>query len=435
MRHSSRRASDKAKVPYRIKTLFHSVDGTPTTPSKFQLIHSYPNVYKVKGFLNTSEIEYFDKLCTAYGSRFESSFTEADDKTEVISEERTSNHIHLSKAQDRFVRVIEQRAADMVGLSAQCVEPLQIVSYTNGQQFTTHHDAGTLLDDGGVELVLPRRLVTFFVYLNSLPTNQGHTEFPELGLSVQPERGSAVLFSNVLTDGTPDTRTVHRACPVAHGLHKYGVNVWLCDVSMQELAHVTPVYTLKGVKSWNPSRSALALAAKEAQLFAESTTTTAACLSRDDDDAAAVVVSAAKIVTTSTRAGRASGTRGPSMGSKRPRCSLDAPNLTALARIEAAFHPTVGSASSTASLVRAPSDCQLPVASSISRSRNSDSLVAMAADIPRGGAGGGGGAAVKGVSDYMCTAPTTTSKISGEFADPACVADDYWAGHGADDYK
>ena len=116
------------------------------------------------------------------------------------------------------------------------MEPLQIVSYTRGQKFETHHDAGTLLDDGSVQPVPPRRLVTLFLYLNTLPEGQGHTEFPALGISVKPERGCGVLFCNVMPDGTIDGRTQHRAAPVFDRLYKYGVNVWITDTNFQELA-------------------------------------------------------------------------------------------------------------------------------------------------------------------------------------------------------
>jgi hypothetical protein len=84
--------------------------------------------------------------------------------------------------------------------------------------------------------VPPRRLVTLFLYLNNLPTEQGHTEFPALNISVAPQRGCGVLFSNVLSNGDIDPQTIHRAAPVHGNLKKYGVNVWLCDQSFQDLA-------------------------------------------------------------------------------------------------------------------------------------------------------------------------------------------------------
>lgn len=50
------------------------------------------------------------------------------------------------------------------GLSQVNVEPLQIVSYQPGQRFNLHHDAGTLLEDGRVPIMVPpRRLVTLFL--------------------------------------------------------------------------------------------------------------------------------------------------------------------------------------------------------------------------------------------------------------------------------
>ncbi len=40
-----------------------------------------------------------------------------------------------------------------------------------------HHDAGILdMDTGTVEITEPRRIATFFVYLNTLPNGIGHTE-------------------------------------------------------------------------------------------------------------------------------------------------------------------------------------------------------------------------------------------------------------------
>ena len=51
----------------------------------------------------------------------------------------------------------------MVGLSEKYIEPLQIVYYSDGQMFDIHHDAGTLLEDGTVDLVQPRRIITLFL--------------------------------------------------------------------------------------------------------------------------------------------------------------------------------------------------------------------------------------------------------------------------------
>ena len=125
-----------------------------------------------------------------------------------------------------------------MGLPSAFVEPLQVVSYIQGQHFDLHHDAGTLDDENkSVELVHPRRLVTLFVYLNTLPLNEGHTEFPYLNISVRPERGAAILFCNLLPSGEADFRTSHLARSITRpDMRKLGLNIWIGDTSFQSLA-------------------------------------------------------------------------------------------------------------------------------------------------------------------------------------------------------
>ena len=76
-----------------------------------------------------------------------------------------------------------------------------------------HHDAGTLESDDAdcITLAHPRRLFSFFVYLNDTPEGTGQTLFPRLitdahphGLGVQAKRRAAALWCNVLEDGQGD---------------------------------------------------------------------------------------------------------------------------------------------------------------------------------------------------------------------------------------
>lgn len=227
VRRRSLRDKKKAKtVPHRINNLFHKSDPTLGS-SKITMLRSDPNIFWVENFLSDSEIEYFDVICTNNSRHFSSSFTEDVDHKKIVSEERTSTYLQLTKAQDITTRAVECRAADMVGISSEFVEPLQIVRYTRGQQFNIHHDGGTLLDDGTVDALTPRRLVTLFIYLNSLPEGQGCTEFPLLNLKIAPKKGCALIFCNIQQTGEIDCRLVHRACPGTGNLTKYGINVRL----------------------------------------------------------------------------------------------------------------------------------------------------------------------------------------------------------------
>ena len=111
------RRQSNQPLPPRLRTLFHSdISATSSLPKKLELIHSNPNIYLVRDFLSSSELLYFDKVCTQHGKAFKSSFTENEEQQEVVSEERTSSHIHLSKGQHSLVRTVETRASDIVGL-------------------------------------------------------------------------------------------------------------------------------------------------------------------------------------------------------------------------------------------------------------------------------------------------------------------------------
>lgn len=214
-------------ISERLKSLFYRTEEhhEPRLSKKMRLIHSDPNVYFIDNFLNESELLWLDKIITLNDKQFMSSFTQNDDNEEVLSSERTSTYIYLSKSQDAVIRNIERRASELIGITSDFVEPLQIVSYTKNQQFTEHHDAGTLFDNNHVSLAEPLRYVTLFLYLNTLPEGQGHTEFPVLNLSVTPKRGCGILFCNLTSEGEPDYRLIHKACPVEGNLRKLGVNV------------------------------------------------------------------------------------------------------------------------------------------------------------------------------------------------------------------
>ncbi len=54
------------------------------------------------------------------------------------------------------------------------------------------------------------------MYLNDVPAG-GATGFPELGLSIQPRRGDAVVFYNCKPNGEPDPMTLHKGDVVEKG--------------------------------------------------------------------------------------------------------------------------------------------------------------------------------------------------------------------------
>ncbi len=71
------------------------------------------------------------------------------------------------------------------------------------------------------------RILTFFLYLSDVEEG-GETSFPQLGISIKPKKGRAVLWPSVLDSNMEemDMRMIHEAKPVTKGL-KYAANTWI----------------------------------------------------------------------------------------------------------------------------------------------------------------------------------------------------------------
>mmetsp|Transcript_15135 Transcript_15135/g.23738 ORF Transcript_15135/g.23738 Transcript_15135/m.23738 type:complete len:318 (-) Transcript_15135:155-1108(-) len=221
----------------RMKTLFVG-EGVENDP-KLRLVHKDPHVYLVKRFLKKKELLHFDQIRRSCKFNQAKSYTEAPDGRRVYSEERTSRSIYLQKYGDNLTRAIERRACELVGLPVENVEPIQVVRYNPGDYYKLHHDAGCLQKDGSVvkhSYDSATRLVTFFVYLNTDLKGEGYTAFPRIRLRVQPKRGYAVLFCNIVQDGKLDERVVHTGQAPVGGFKKYGLNIWVTSRDFHEQA-------------------------------------------------------------------------------------------------------------------------------------------------------------------------------------------------------
>jgi len=238
LRRSTRKAAPIRHLPGMFTSLFTTSSSKKIISNRLTLLTDRePFVYEIKNFLTQAEIEYVKSVVKE--RKLKRSYTDdggTTKKKKIVSEDRTSTFTFLGKFQDRLVRTIETRAADLVGLPPSHVEPIQIVSYRKGQHFDTHHDLGPWdPENDSVEFIRsPTRLATLFVYVNTVKDG-GETEFPVCKLKCQPKEGTAILWSNVKRsdkgDWIPDSRTIHRGCPV-HSGRKIGMNIWITDKNL-----------------------------------------------------------------------------------------------------------------------------------------------------------------------------------------------------------
>lgn len=127
---------------------------------------------------------------------------------------------------DPFVKKIERRLDDLLGVEPTWGETVQGQRYAPGQQFKAHHDwfhPNTSYWErettkGG------QRAWTAMIYLNNVEAG-GTTDFNELNMSIEPKQGVLLLWNNVDPDGLPNRATLHAGTPVVSGV-KYVATKW-----------------------------------------------------------------------------------------------------------------------------------------------------------------------------------------------------------------
>ncbi len=127
---------------------------------------------------------------------------------------------------DPFIKRIDSRINDLLGIDARFGETIQGQRYLPGQEFKPHHDwfhPGTVYWDSEVHRG-GQRAYTAMIYLNQVDEG-GSTDFTELGLSVEPTQGVLMMWNNADPDGLPNRKTIHAGRPVVRGA-KYVITKW-----------------------------------------------------------------------------------------------------------------------------------------------------------------------------------------------------------------
>ena len=105
-----------------------------------------------------------------------------------------------------------------------------MVRYQPGEKYEPHHDSFDTCDFAQ----RPRRHLTFLIYLNDVPGDDGPyaaygsgvTAFPRLNVQIAPKARAALVFNDVLDNGQDDERTEHAGNPPLRGV-KYAINCWI----------------------------------------------------------------------------------------------------------------------------------------------------------------------------------------------------------------
>lgn len=114
--------------------------------------------------------------------------------------------------------LVQMRMAAATGIPLRHLEGMTILHYNPGEEIRNHYDfVDPSLPDYDEEIRKNgQRIITFLVYLND-QYEGGSTDFPELGISHNGALGEGLFFTNALSDGSSDLRTLHAGRPPANG--------------------------------------------------------------------------------------------------------------------------------------------------------------------------------------------------------------------------
>jgi prolyl 4-hydroxylase len=190
-------------------------------------VHRDPWVVTLDDVIKDDEI---DALLYAVRNDFQRStdtgaYNDFGAAAKVVSKTRTSNNAWCRSEceNDPLVKRLSERIGEIVGIPQGNFESFQVLKYTEGQYYRSHHDYGS----NQRNLACGPRVLTFFMYLSDVEEG-GETKFNNLDLKVKPKKGRAVLWPSVMDQDllAQDKKTHHEAMPVTKGL-KIAANSWI----------------------------------------------------------------------------------------------------------------------------------------------------------------------------------------------------------------
>lgn len=207
---------------------------------ELQVISQHPRVFYVKSFISDYEVDEIRRLA-------EPNFRTGS----TTGEEAEAARASIARKNSKVMETVYLRAANLLKFDKNTnvdsvFEDMQVVRYDVGQEHQAHYDYSD------VKSSPESRFATLLIYLTDMPNEDagGETAFPEAyyytelelngtttkkskgkkqigvkGVKIQPKKGTAIMFYNMLEDGNVDELSIHAGLPVIEG-EKLAANLW-----------------------------------------------------------------------------------------------------------------------------------------------------------------------------------------------------------------
>lgn len=126
--------------------------------------------------------------------------------------------------EDFYLRLLQLRMATAAGCELVQGEQLIVLRYQPGERYLPHRDYFSPSALAAHRPDAGQRMTTVCVYLNPV-TAGGGTEFPDLGIRIEPQPGAAVVFDNLDAAEAPAPSSRHAGLEVESG-EKWLATLW-----------------------------------------------------------------------------------------------------------------------------------------------------------------------------------------------------------------
>ncbi|XP_016955266.2 prolyl 4-hydroxylase subunit alpha-2-like [Drosophila biarmipes] len=192
-------------------------------PIKVEELNLDPPINIYHNLINNEEIVLLKALSTPHLKR-SLFYSETNLVIEDFSNLRTCKTVRLKDSDHHsLMKKLNQRITDATSLSVVQSEDLQISNYGIAGHLYEHQDSGKSPE--GTFWVSGNRVITALYYLSDVELG-GETVFPFLDLRVRTQKGSLLVWYNLLLNGTSDWRVRHASCPILKG-DKWIATKWL----------------------------------------------------------------------------------------------------------------------------------------------------------------------------------------------------------------
>lgn len=185
----------------------------------------HPSVVLFDDVLSPSECDELVRLSKLKLKR--SAIVDPVTGAEVVIDARSSAGTYFDLCEDEFISRLDRRIADLMHWPIENGEGFQILNYQIGGEYRAHFDYFPPSELGS-HLHLMRggqRVSTLVMYLNDVEEG-GETTFPSVGISVIPQKGSALYFEYTNSLGQVDPLSLHAGMPVIRG-EKWIATKWM----------------------------------------------------------------------------------------------------------------------------------------------------------------------------------------------------------------